>query len=90
MKSEMNNNNTRTRRQSVIALAVIGLVFLFASLAQAATFHVTTAADNGNNANPTSGSLRKAIIDANANPGTDTIDFSIAGAGVHTISLPRC
>jgi hypothetical protein len=55
--------------------------------AQAATFHVTTTADNNSNASPTAGSLRKAILDANANAGLDTIDFNIPGAGVHTISL---
>src|SRR5689334_23818203 len=86
MKSEM-GNHTRTRRQTVTALAVIGLLFLFASLAQAATFHVTTAADNGDNSNPTPGSLRKAILDADKNPGLDTIDFNILGGGVHKISL---
>jgi hypothetical protein len=32
------------------------------------------------------GSLRQAILDANANPGADTIDFNIAGAGVDTIA----
>ena len=31
------------------------------------------------------GSLRQAILDANANPGADTITFSIAGSGVPTI-----
>src|SRR5204863_7896560 len=33
------------------------------------------------------GSLRQAILDANANPGADTIVFNIPGAGVHTIML---
>jgi parallel beta-helix repeat protein len=32
------------------------------------------------------GSLRQAIICANATPGTDTISFNIPGSGVHTIS----
>ena len=31
------------------------------------------------------GSLRKAIQDANTNPGSDTIQFDIPGAGPHTI-----
>ena len=31
--------------------------------------------------------LRQAIIDANALPGTDTISFNIAGVGPHTIDL---
>ena len=33
------------------------------------------------------GSLRTAITNANAAAGTDTINFNIAGAGVHTINL---
>ncbi len=45
------------------------------------TFVVTTTADGG------AGSLRQAIIDANATAGTDTISFSISGSGPHTISL---
>ncbi|MCI0682029.1 MAG: LamG domain-containing protein, partial [Gemmataceae bacterium] len=32
------------------------------------------------------GSLRQAILDANANPGPDTISFNIPGSGVRTIS----
>jgi hypothetical protein len=42
-------------------------------------FFVTTTADSR------PGSLRQAIIDANADPGLDTIDFAIAGGGVQTI-----
>jgi Ca2+-binding RTX toxin-like protein len=42
-------------------------------------FTVTTTADSG------AGSLRQAILDANANAGADTIDFNIGG-GVQTIS----
>ncbi|MBI3949375.1 MAG: HYR domain-containing protein [Acidobacteria bacterium] len=33
------------------------------------------------------GSLRQKILDANANPGVDTICFNIPGAGPHTINL---
>ncbi len=40
---------------------------------------------NTNDAGP--GSLRQAILDANAFPGNDIIDFNIPGAGVHTITL---
>jgi hypothetical protein len=32
------------------------------------------------------GTLRQAILDANANPGADTIQFNIVGSGVHTIA----
>src|SRR5262245_22568754 len=41
------------------------------------TLLVTTSADNGDNVNPLAGSLRKAITDANANAGPDTIVFNI-------------
>lgn len=45
----------------------------------AATFAVTTTADSG------PGSLRQALLDANATSGADTITFDIPGAGSHTI-----
>ncbi|MEJ7593995.1 MAG: DUF4347 domain-containing protein, partial [Planctomycetaceae bacterium] len=45
-----------------------------------ATYTVTTTDDSG------AGSLRQAILDANANAGTDTITFNI-GSGVQTINL---
>jgi hypothetical protein len=58
------------------------LALLFAAAAgRAATFTVTTTADSG------AGSLRQAILDANASPGADTINFNIPGPGVHTIVL---
>ncbi|KAB2970690.1 cadherin domain-containing protein [Zoogloea sp.] len=44
-------------------------------------YTVSNTADSG------AGSLRQAILDANANSGTDSINFNIAGTGVHTISL---
>ncbi len=46
-----------------------------------ATFVVTNTNDSG------VGSLRQAILDANAMAGHDTIIFNIAGSGVHTINL---
>src|SRR5215210_1430061 len=45
-----------------------------------AGFVVTNTNDAG------AGSLRQAILDANANPGPDDITFNISGAGVHTIT----
>ncbi|MET0618762.1 MAG: S-layer homology domain-containing protein [Thermoanaerobaculia bacterium] len=60
-------------------ILTLGSVLLAAG-ASAATFTVTSTADSG------PGSLRQAILDANANAGTDTIAFAIPGAGVHTIS----
>jgi len=46
-----------------------------------ATFTVTNTNNSG------SGSLRQAILDANALGGTDTIDFNISGGGPHVINL---
>jgi hypothetical protein len=46
----------------------------------ALTYTVTSTADTG------AGSLRQAIINANANAGPDTINFNIVGGGVHTIT----
>ena len=45
-----------------------------------ATFTVTNTDDSG------AGSLRQAILDANANAGADTITFNISGTGAHTIT----
>jgi len=45
-----------------------------------ATFSVLNTDDSG------LGSLRQAILDANANPGFDEVDFNIPGDGVHTIA----
>ncbi|HEY0323445.1 MAG TPA: Calx-beta domain-containing protein [Pyrinomonadaceae bacterium] len=77
---------------SLAVVAFLGWLTLPASVwnrlepkAEAAQqFTVTTTDDNGDNVNPTPGSLRKAIIDANATPGTDTIAFQI-GSGLQTI-----
>lgn len=46
-----------------------------------AVFSVTTALDAG------AGSLRQALISANASVGADTIQFNIPGAGIHVIPL---
>ncbi len=46
---------------------------------RAATFTVLNTNDSG------PGSLRQAILDANATPGADTIAFNIPGSGIHTI-----
>jgi hypothetical protein len=56
------------------------LIWVASTPLAAATFTVTNTNDSG------PGSLRQAILDANANPGLDTIAFDIPGAGVHTIS----
>ena len=59
-------------RRIALATALFGLVALAAT---AATYTVTTTADSG------AGSLRQAILDANANAGADTIAFDIPGSG---------
>ena len=56
-----------------------GLWCLVCTPLMATTFTVTNTNDSG------AGSLRQAILDANTNPGSDTIAFNIAGSGVHTI-----
>src|SRR5688572_29511357 len=61
-------------------LAVLAGFILLGSRLNAATFTVTTTTDSG------AGSLRQAILDANANPGPDEIRFNISGAGVQTIN----
>jgi titin len=53
------------------------------------TYLVTNTGDNGG-VNPApfagTGTLRQAIVDANANTGTDVIDFNIGSGGVQTIA----
>jgi hypothetical protein len=60
-----------------LAVSILGLA---GSSLLASTFTVTNTADSG------PGSLRQAILDANASPGLDTIAFNIPGSGVHTIT----
>ena len=71
--AELSETVTLTAEGSV---ATVTIVDQFSSL----NFTVTTTADSG------PGSLRQAILDANANPATDTISFAIPGTGVHTIA----
>ena len=60
-------------------LIAAALFVLVVPCASAATFTVTNINDSG------IGSLRQAILDANANSGTDLIAFNIPDAGPHTI-----
>ncbi len=69
---------TRTASGTTTALGPFAL--LGPKAPTQSTFMVTTTADAG------AGSLRQAILDANATPGADLIHFNIAGAGPHTIS----
>jgi hypothetical protein len=61
-------------------LIICGLVFVCSQVSFAATFTVVNIKDSG------TGSLRKAIQDANLNPNSDTINFSTTLSG-ETISL---
>jgi CSLREA domain-containing protein len=75
-----------------LVVAVVAGVFLAAGSAQAAalTYTVDSTADTNlttcNVATANDCTLRGAINAANANPGTDTIDFAIPGTGVQTIT----
>lgn len=63
------------------ALSAFFLLFLATAGAEAATYIVTTTNDSG------AGSLRQAILDANATDGVDdVIEFDIPAAGVQTIT----
>ncbi|HKP32777.1 MAG TPA: T9SS type A sorting domain-containing protein [Chitinophagaceae bacterium] len=63
------------RKQSLF----LAFSLCLSSFGLAATFTVSNTNDTG------PGSLRQAIIDANATPGVDQIVFAIPGAGPHTI-----
>jgi hypothetical protein len=94
LKRRNNENQARESFEKLTArfaktLVVLFFAFIcFAATARANTYIVSTTTDNGNNSSPTFGSLRKAIRDANAVPGADTIIFQIPGSGVHTITPP--
>lgn len=55
-------------------------LLLCSSCCYGATFTVSNTSDSG------AGSFRQAILDANANPGPDTIVFQILGSGVRTLT----
>ena len=65
----------RVRAAASTLTALLVSTFGFAN-----TYTVTTTADSG------AGSLRQAIMDANANAGADTIAFNVVGGGVQTIA----
>ena len=61
-------------------ILLFAAALLASCVVHAATFSVTNTNDSG------VGSLRQAILNANASAGADTIAFAIPGAGVHTIT----
>lgn len=70
---------SRNRFRLLVALSTFGSLFLFGPSVSAATFTVTNTNDSGG------GSLRQAILDSNANAGTDTVTFNIATNCPHII-----
>ena len=77
-------NRVRFRRVEELLSLVVMVTFLTASAAcraTAATLTVSNANDSG------AGSLRQAILDANATIGPDTIVFHLHGGSVYTIAL---
>jgi hypothetical protein len=59
-------------KSAITALLYVVIAFAPAGMS-AATFTVTSKKDSG------AGSLRQAILDANANPGPDIVDFAVTG-----------
>lgn len=60
----------------VLSFPLISSVIFSLPIAQAATFTVTNLNDSG------TGSLRQAILNANSNPGSDTIAFQTDLSGI--------
>jgi parallel beta-helix repeat protein len=77
--------NKLIRVMSLAGLLLVLLIPASATLAapeaSSAIFTVTNTSDSG------AGSFRQAIIQSNATAGKDTIQFNIAGAGPHVITL---
>ncbi|HZM91026.1 MAG TPA: hypothetical protein VFF31_31180 [Blastocatellia bacterium] len=83
MKLDMVNTKTTFMKmliKAALAATISVCAALSATTASAMTFTVTNTSDAG------PGTLRQAILDANANPGPDRIEFKIAGPGVQTIA----
>lgn len=84
--SKMHNSFNKWLRYGAVWCVVFIAVLSAASAVKAVTFVVTTTVDNGDNVNPTAGSLRQAIISANATTVADMIYFGPSATG--TISPP--
>ena len=84
MHTTQNRMVARSRRITalgVLLAALVAAMLMAAGPAHASTtFTVTNTNDSG------AGSLRQAILDANATSGADVINFDIPGTGVKTIS----
>ena len=85
MKDFTNANGLRSTQTASLAAKIcvlIALIFGSLQFAEAATFTVSNTNDSG------AGSLRQAILDANATSGADTINFSVAGTISPASPLP--
>lgn len=87
LRSNFSREKTIMKNKSQLKNYVLGFIqiilvlFVLAGVGQAATYVVTNINDSG------AGSLRQAILNANANAGADTINFNIVGNGVQIIGL---
>ena len=72
--------NTNAKKYIFGLIQMIFALIVFGGAANAATYLVTNTSDAG------AGSLRQAILNANANAGADTINFNISGNGVQIIA----
>lgn len=82
MNTSKGNRNFGIRLLANFAFAICAVFILSVSSAQAATFTVTNTNDSGG------GSLRQAILDANANAGADIITISVAAFSTITPLSP--
>jgi hypothetical protein len=74
-------------KQTWLALGLLlALIFGSGRIVRAGTTHTATTYTVTSTADSGAGTLRQAITDANANSGTDTINFNITGSGVQTIT----
>jgi hypothetical protein len=73
------------RRLLIIGAVLLAAIAAAAPSAWASTYTVTSTANSG------VGTLRQAILDADAHAGADTVQFNLPGPGVQTIAITnRC
>ena len=72
-------------RTHLLRFIAIILCLILATVANAATYSVNSTADPGDGTCDETCTLRDAILDANGNPGSDSIEFAIPGGSPHNI-----